>query len=522
MISTVADGVPAEQATLPLVDIRGLTVMFPGGEFALRDVTLTLREGRVLVLLGPSGAGKSTLLRAIFSPDELRRSGFPVSWTTRNVTSDPAYVPQRGALLDHLDATENVELAQAAAGAPLNADTWLQAVGLDNSIGVRGRGVDTLSGGQAQRLAVARVLAAGKKIVVMDEPSVGLDPVGVRSLAKLLVTQARSYGLGIIVITHDLALAGGAADEIFFLEPSAHSLIPIESWDGPSELADAAVRQKRQLGLEASVEQLLLRERPAREGSAGQRSVRDVLAPFRVAGDAMRSLLNPHLFRESGVVLRRTLTQTLLRPAFFYATVGGLLGFTVPYVISGISKDLDPAAVFTLIKGTYILSLAPPLSAILFVATSGSATSAWLGSLRVNGQVTALEGLGVAPKRYLWSPAWLGLSVAYLATFVVFTLAMTAGGYVLYASRGVEHAWEVLLTDFVARPPERQPYLIRAIWSVLVYALTVASIVVGHGMQPKSRSEQITAGMTTSVMQATVFVVLTELVTIILLNLFGV
>ncbi|MDX2053796.1 MAG: ATP-binding cassette domain-containing protein [Polyangiaceae bacterium] len=505
-----------------LADVQGLTVQFPNGSLALERVALSLHEGKVVVLLGPSGAGKSTLLKAIFAPDELQRLGYTVDWVERIVTGEPAYVPQRGALLDHLDAADNIKLAQAACGAELDATAWLEAVDLDGAIGSAGRGVDTLSGGQAQRLAVARVLAAGKKLVVMDEPSVGLDPVGVRMLARLLVTQARKHKLGVIVITHDISLAGGAADEIYFLEPNDHSLTRIEPWSGPTELDDPEVRQQRQVQLDATVEELLLRERePSASGKAKAPNFGDFLAPFRIAGEAIRGIGEPHLFRESMVVLRRTLIQSLVRPALFYAVVGMLLGFTVPYVIANISKDLEPRAVFTLIKGTYILSLAPPLSAIIFVATSGSAISAWLGGLRVNGQVAALEGLGVPARRYLWSPAWLGLSLSYLATFAIFTIAMAVGGYVLYESHGVEHAMEVLLTDFVARPPERRPYLIRALWSVIAYKLALASVVVAKGAEPKSRSDQVTAAMTSSVMRATLFVVITELFTIMLLQMFG-
>jgi len=175
-----------------LADVQGLTVQFPNGSLALERVALSVREGKVVVLLGPSGAGKSTLLKAIFAPEALRRLGYTVGWSGRVVTGEPAYVPQRGALLDHLDAADNFKLAQAACGAELDATTWLKAVDLDGAIGSAGRGVDTLRGGQAQRLAVARVLAAGKKLVVMDEPSVGLDPVGARMLARLPGWQAGS------------------------------------------------------------------------------------------------------------------------------------------------------------------------------------------------------------------------------------------------------------------------------------------------------------------------------------------
>ena len=329
-----------------------------------------------------------------------------VTWQSRQVTVAPAFVPQRGALLDHLDVSDNIALAQAGGGVPRNVAPWLKAVDLDEAIAAPGRAVGTLSGGKAQRVAVARVLAAGRKLVVMDEPSVGLDPVGVRLLARLLVEQAREHDVAIIVITHDLAFAGGASDEILFLDPTKQQLVPaVPSWSSPAYFDAPDVRRRRLADLEGAVEHLLLQDRPAQAGGAGRKRWQlDPLAPLRTAGEALLRFLEPRLALESAVVFRRTLVQSLVRPLPFYLTVGGLLGLTVPYVMAHISSALKPSAVLGMIGGTYILSLAPPISAIVFAATSGSAINAWLGGLRLHGQVTALEGLGVTPKRYLWSP----------------------------------------------------------------------------------------------------------------------
>jgi ABC-type nitrate/sulfonate/bicarbonate transport system ATPase subunit/ABC-type transporter Mla maintaining outer membrane lipid asymmetry permease subunit MlaE len=501
-----------------LAFVRNLAVGLPDGSTVVEAANVDLHASKVIALLGPSGSGKTTLIRAIFSPEELRDAGYSVTWDDRTVASEPAFVPQRGALLDHLDVSENVALAQAGGKLPIQPATWLRAVDLDEGMAAPGRSVAALSGGQAQRVAVARVLAAGRKLIVMDEPSVGLDPVGVRMLARILVKQAREHQAAIIIITHDLALAGGASDEILFLDPGRRSLVKL-NWESPAEFDDADVRQRRLGELEGSVEELLLQERPIRRGrSVRRRFDVDLLAPVRVAGDAISRAFHPHLLAESAVVFRRTIRESLVRPAFFYGTVGALLGFTVPYVIANISKDLRTAAVFELIKGTYILSLSPPLSAIIFVATSGSAVNAWLGGLRLHGQVTALEGLGVPPARYLWSPAWLALVTAYIATFVIFTASMILGGWVLYHGAGVKDAFSLLTADFVEPPPTRYPYLVRGLWSVVIYTLAAASIVVAKGSEPKSKSEEVTAAMTSSVMRVTLFVVAMELITVMLVR----
>jgi len=504
-----------------LAHIRGLSVALPDESVVVSATNLHVCSGEVVALLGPSGAGKTTLLRGMFGPEELRDRGYVVSWSERDIAAEPAFVPQRGALLDHLDVRGNIALAQAGGGSKGDPAIWLRAVDLDENIGARGRSVAALSGGQAQRVAVARVLAAGRKLVVMDEPSVGLDPVGVRLLARLLVQQSRKHDAGIIVITHDLSLAAGASDRILFLDPALKSLVDAApKWSGPAELDELDVRRKKLMELEGAVEDLLLAERPdASAGHARSATRFDLLAPFHTAGEALARALDPHLFMESAVIFRHTFTTSFIRPSLFYGTVGALLGFTVPYVISNISHDLRPAAVFELIKGTYVLSLAPPLSAIIFAATSGSAINAWLGELRLQGQITALEGLGVPPERYVWAPTWMALATGYLATFVVFTLAMMFGGWCLYSAYGVPDALAMIAADFTSPPPSRIPYLARGLWSVGIYTLAIASMVVSKGREDKNRSEEVTKAMTSSVMRVTLFVVVMELLSVLLLRL---
>lgn len=492
----------------------------PDGSRIVEAANVTLRAGSVVSVLGPSGAGKTTLVRAILTPEELSRTGHHVAWSERDIQATPGFVPQRGALLDHLDVAGNITLAQAGGGLPADAVSWLKAVDLDESLAAAGRSPSTLSGGQAQRVAVARVLAAGRRIIVMDEPSVGLDPLGVRLLARLLVSQARKHRAAILLITHDLSLAAGASDRLLFLDPGERQLVRIlKSWTGPAELDESTVRQRKLAEVEAAVEELLRRDRP-RAGSGGRArgSARSPLASIRAMGDALVHAFDPRLFWEASVVFRRGLVQGLARPLSFYAVVGALLGFTVPYVIANISADLRPAAVFELIKGTYILALAPPLSAIVFAATSGSALNAWLGGLRLHGQVTALEGLGVPPARYLWSPSWLALAVGYAATFALFTLAMIAGGWALYALNDVRNPLALLSADFMDPPPSRIPYLVRGLWLVAAYTAAIAAIVVAKGSERKSRSEHVTDAMTSSVKRVTLFVVVMELLTIMILR----
>jgi ABC-type nitrate/sulfonate/bicarbonate transport system ATPase subunit/ABC-type transporter Mla maintaining outer membrane lipid asymmetry permease subunit MlaE len=521
---------PSEQAplsgpnTLPdqapaVLRVRGLDVSLPGGAIIVEGGEITVAAGRIVSLLGPSGSGKSTLLEAIVRPAELRRRGYRIAWTEHRVEAPVAFIPQRGALFDHLDVAGNIALAQAAGGSPVDVHAWLSAVDLDAALAHPGTPVASLSGGQAQRLAVARTLAAGRTILVLDEPSVGLDPLGVRRLARLLVQQARERDVAILIITHDLALAAGASDAIVFLDPGEQRLAEVlPGWPGPAELAPDDVRRAEIERLDVAVSDLLSSSAaPAARPGVRVAAPPGGPGPLHVAGAAVRHLLNPTLAGPSARVMLRAIRQSLLRPLPFYVVVGALLGFTVLYIIAKMSADLRAVAVLRLVGGTYILSLAPPLSAILFAATSGNAINAWLGGMQLGRQILALDGIGVPAARYLWSPAWIGLSISYLLTVLVFIASMVGGGFILFQLYGARDALSVLTSDFLDPAPGRGPYLIRGIWLSLCYAVAIATIVVGSGVAHKDEAAHVTSAMTSAVVRATLFVVAMELASVLVL-----
>ena len=241
------------------------------------------------------------------------------------------------------------------------------------------------------------------------------------------------------------------------------------------------------------------------------------LRTLAVAGAALIESFRPRLIKESLRVLGLVLLQALIRPLLFYLTVAILLGITVPYVVVHISLALRPSVLLSMIGGAYILALAPPLSAIVFAATSGSAINAWLGGLELRGQVLALRGLGIRAERYLWSPAWLGLVLSYLIVAALFVVAMIGGGYLLFDFYQVPRAFEVLSGDFLTPAPERESYLVRGYWLVVAYGLAIASIAVATGSAAKRRMSEVTRSMTSSVMRITLLVVVVELASIGLL-----
>ena len=520
-----------------MLAVKGLRVALPDGRVLIDGVDLSIAPGEVVVLLGGSGAGKSTFARVLFEREELDAAGFEI--VSAQLDLDRAQlglVPQRGALFDHLDVRGNLDLAlrHAEGDPPKDGDAaeWLERVGLDPALAEPGTPVTGLSGGQAQRVAVARVLASKRKLLFLDEPSVGLDPHRVRVLARLIREQVKALGISAIVVTHDVALAAGVGDKLYLLSLEHRRLEHLFPDRWPGALEDPGhpegERGKWIVELEAALVDHLEEHGDAKPpaGTPKPRSAlrglarfaEPLIAPFRVA---MLSLVRApaQLFKHPKdffIVARRVAAQTLLRPLPFYLIVSTLIGYTVLYVISRVGgAGVRPDALLRSIGGSYVIALAPALSALLFVAASGSATNAWLGSMGLTKQTLALDALGVDRKAYLWAPAWLAIAICYLLVAALFALGMIAGGLLVCRSYDVPNAWELLTGDLLDPRPERMPYALRAGFLVWMYAWGIASDVVAKGGAAKPEADAVTRGMTASVVACTLWVVAWELFTVV-------
>jgi len=243
-----------------------------------------------------------------------------------------------------------------------------------------------------------------------------------------------------------------------------------------------------------------------------------LLAPFRVAALSIwkapvQLVRHP---RDFAIVSWRVVRQTLLRPLPFYAIVSTLIGYTVLFVISKVGgAGVRPEALLRQIGGSHIVALAPALSALLFVAASGSATNAWLGSMGLTKQTLALDALGVDRRSYLWAPAWLSAALCYLAVSMLFALGMILGGLLVCRAHGITNGWELLTGDLLDPRPERLRYAVRAAFLVWIYAWGIASDVVAKGGASKPEADAVTRGMTASVVACTLWVVGWELVTVL-------
>jgi putative ABC transport system ATP-binding protein len=189
---------------------------------ALRGASIALDEGEVVAVMGPSGSGKSTLLHCLaglLTPDrgEVRLAGrriddLPDRERVNLRRTVFGFVFQFGQLVPELPAVENIALPLLLAGrrrkqALATAAPWLSRLGLD---GLGERLPGELSGGQGQRVAMARALVANPRVVFADEPTGSLDSVAADEVVELLVDAARDQGTSALMVTHEPRVAAWA------------------------------------------------------------------------------------------------------------------------------------------------------------------------------------------------------------------------------------------------------------------------------------------------------------------------
>jgi putative ABC transport system ATP-binding protein len=189
---------------------------------ALRGATISADQGEILAIMGPSGSGKSTLLHClagIFQPDRgevwfdgHRLDTLSEAERTRLRRTAFGFVFQFGQLVPELTAADNVALPlllnrTSRKLAYKTAGSWLDRLGLGDK---GGRRTGELSGGEAQRVAVARALALTPKVVFADEPTGSLDSLTGEKVMDLLTGLARQQGATVVVVTHDARVASYA------------------------------------------------------------------------------------------------------------------------------------------------------------------------------------------------------------------------------------------------------------------------------------------------------------------------
>jgi ABC-type Mn2+/Zn2+ transport system ATPase subunit len=227
----------------PVLALRDVSLGYDG-HVVLRGVTFEIERGEFLALLGPNGAGKSTLLRGmlgLLSPLAGR-----IEYGFDRGTSPPGYVPQRDALdpIFPLSASEVVLMGTYARLGPLHpvtraqrriATTAIEQVGLTD---IADAPFWSLSGGQKQRVLIGRALAAEPEVVLLDEPTAGVDPGAAAAIMDVISRLNRERGLTVVLVTHQLRQARPLVRSVIWVDDEAAVKGPTETMLSPEHIIE--------------------------------------------------------------------------------------------------------------------------------------------------------------------------------------------------------------------------------------------------------------------------------------------
>lgn len=218
--------------TEDLVSVRRLNFSFGSGDLeyrVLKDISLTIQTGEIVILTGPSGSGKTTLLTLIGALRRAQQGSINVMGTELVNASEPemnetrlktGYIFQQHNLLESLTAVQNVcmslelRLNLTERKRIARATKILSDVGLHDRIHYKPH---ELSGGQKQRVSIARALVSNPRLILADEPTASLDKMSGGEAVTILKTLARKYKTTILLVTHDYRILD-IADRIIHLE----------------------------------------------------------------------------------------------------------------------------------------------------------------------------------------------------------------------------------------------------------------------------------------------------------------
>ena len=226
------------------VKLDKVSKIYKMGEVEIRavdNISFEISKGEFVVVVGPSGAGKTTVLNILGGMDTATKGNVFVDgsniakYNSHQLTTyrrdDIGFVFQFYNLVPNLTALENVELAMQICKNPLDAKKVLCEVGLEDRMG---NFPAQLSGGEQQRVSIARALAKNPKLLLCDEPTGALDYQTGKAILKLLQDMCREKGMTVIVITHNSALTP-MADRVIHIKNGTVSAMELNTDPTPVE-----------------------------------------------------------------------------------------------------------------------------------------------------------------------------------------------------------------------------------------------------------------------------------------------
>jgi len=210
-----------------VIEFRGVNKWF-GSLHVLKDTSLLVKAGEVIVVCGPSGSGKSTLIRCINKLEPIQKGeivvdgmslGDPATDITK-LRAEVGMVFQQFNLYPHMTALQNITLAPVKVRKQSREEAERIARDLLVKVGIPEKADQypaQLSGGQQQRVAIARALAMQPKIMLFDEPTSALDPEMINEVLDVMVNLAKE-GMTMIVVTHEMGFAKKVAHRIIFMD----------------------------------------------------------------------------------------------------------------------------------------------------------------------------------------------------------------------------------------------------------------------------------------------------------------
>ena len=214
----------------PIVIAKNLTKSYTKGLRALDNVSLTVKQGKVLVIMGPSGSGKSTLIRTFngletFDKGELNILGINIDSNhderkIRKIRKRVGMVFQQFNLFPHLSILENITLAPVHVQKRHQIEAEEYGMYLLTQMGIDSHAKkypSQLSGGEQQRVAIARALALKPELLLFDEPTSALDPERINEVLDAMRRLAKQ-GMTMVVVTHEIGFAKEVSDQVLFMD----------------------------------------------------------------------------------------------------------------------------------------------------------------------------------------------------------------------------------------------------------------------------------------------------------------